>query len=130
MPSWPRRECNWWHKADKFELVPPHKPVDQHAPGAKLDDGKLKPDLILVDMGRALTAVVEVATFGANKYSEGGWLQVPNAQVRYRRAQMRHALAQATGEERDSESELLHLAHEAWNALARLELKLREQTTP
>lgn len=117
------------HQSDNLELyVAAAAPaINQHAPGAKLDDGKLKPDLILEDMARALTEVIKVATFGANKYTEGGWLQVPNGQVRYRRAQMRHALARAAGEECDSESNLPHLAHEAWNALARLELALREK---
>lgn len=100
---------------------------DQHTPGAKLDKGKVRPSLILNGMARALTAVAEVGTFGANKYTDGGWVHVPNGFARYEDAQQRHALARAKGEERDPESQLLHLAHEAWNALAKLDLYLREQ---
>jgi hypothetical protein len=39
----------------------------------------------------------------------------------------RHALKQAMGEDVDPDSKLFHLAHEAWGALATLELFLREQ---
>ena len=106
---------------------PKPEAIDQHAPGAKLDQGKVRPSLVLQGMPRAILKVSEVATFGANKYSDGGWLHVANGQQRYTDAQLRHFLKQACGEEKDSESEVDHLAHEAWNALARLELKLREQ---
>lgn len=99
--------------------------LDQHAPGAKLDAGKVMPSLILGDMSRALLAVSEVATFGANKYTKGGWLHVTNGQERYRDAADRHRLKQGF-ESYDPDSELLHLAHEAWNVLALLQLKLME----
>jgi hypothetical protein len=39
---------------------------------------------------------------------------------------MRHWLAEQQGIECDEESNLRHAAHLAWNALARLELMLRE----
>lgn len=103
------------------------KLIDPHAPGAKLDTGKVRPSLILNGMARALTAVAEVGTFGANKYTDGGWVSVPNGFARYEDAQQRHALARAKGETHDPESKLPHLAHEAWNALAKLDLYLREQ---
>lgn len=101
--------------------------LDPHAPGAKLDAGKIRPSLVLRGFPRAIWAVAEVATYGANKYSDGGWLQVPNGLKRYEDAQLRHMLKEALGEVEDPESELLHLAHAAWGALARLELYLREQ---
>jgi hypothetical protein len=101
--------------------------IDQHAPGAKLDTGKVRPSLILNGMARALYAVAEVGTFGAIKYTDGGWIFVPNGFARYEDAQQRHALARAKGETHDPESKLLHLQHEAWNALAKLDLYLREQ---
>jgi hypothetical protein len=103
------------------------KPTDPHAPGAKLDTGKVRPSLILNGMARALYAVSEVGTFGAIKYTDGGWVHVPNGFARYEDAQQRHALARAKGETHDPESKLLHLQHEAWNALAKLDLYLREQ---
>lgn len=99
---------------------------DQHEPGAKLDAGKLRPHLVLGDFANALTAVCEVGTFGANKYSDSGWISVPDAVSRYREAQFRHWLARQRGERVDPDSGLLHEAHEVWNALAVLELKIRE----
>lgn len=100
---------------------------DPHESGAKLDDGKLLPDLVLGDFARALTAVVEVGTFGARKYSRSGWINVPDGINRYAEAKQRHWLKEKTGEAYDPDSGLLHAAHEAWNALARLDLMLRER---
>ena len=99
------------------------KPSD---PGAKLDAGKPDLDLVLGDFSRALIQVGSVGTFGANKYSRSGWLSVPNAQDRYRSALLRHYFYEKSGEQSDPESNLLHAAHLAWNALAYLELLLRE----
>lgn len=96
--------------------------------GVKHDKDKLKPRLVMQDMALALQAVSAVATFGANKYTEGGWLTVPHAQDRYMDALYRHLLADSTDSIHDRESGLLHLAHAAWNALAVLELELREGT--
>lgn len=100
--------------------------VDPHQAGAKLDAGKVRPSLILNDMSRALMAVAEVATFGANKYSDGGWITVPNGIKRYTDAKDRHRLKACIEGPYDLESGLLHAAHEAWNALALLELLLRD----
>ena len=101
--------------------------TSQHAPGAKLDAGKVRPSLIFNDMPRALLAVAEVATFGANKYSDGGWQHVPDALKRYTDAMDRHRLKEFTECRYDHDSELTHAAHLAWNALARLELLLRDE---
>jgi len=98
--------------------------IDQHAPGAKLDHGKPLAG-ILLQFSKALRAVVDVGTFGANKYSRGGWQHVPNGVVRYTDAMLRHIL-----EEPDnpiSSDGLLTAAQVAWNALARLELMLRKE---
>ena len=97
-----------------------------HAPGAKLDGEKVMAELTLDGFSRALLAVAEVSTYGAKKYSPGGWQHVEEGQTRYRRAGDRHRLARGH-EEQDPESDLLHLAHEAWNRLAELELFLRER---
>lgn len=95
-----------------------------HAPGAKLDGEKVMAELTLDGFSRALLAVAEVSTYGAKKYSPGGWQHVDDGQTRYRRAGDRHRLARGH-EPYDLESGLLHLAHEAWNRLAELELMLR-----
>lgn len=95
-----------------------------HEQGAKLDDGKVRAGL-LADFSLAFLEVAKICTFGAKKYSVRGWEKVPGAQERYKDAQYRHMLAQRH-EDFDKDSGLLHLAHEAWNCLARLELVLRE----
>lgn len=92
-----------------------------HEAGAKLDAGKVRPALILSGMPRALMAVAEVGTYGARKYTANGWKDVPDGVTRYTDAMDRHRLAEGIGMV-DAESGLLHAAHLAWNALARLEL--------
>lgn len=114
-----------WSPATSGERDP--NGVDAHSPGAKLDAGKVRPSLVIEGMARALWGVAEVATFGAAKYTPGGWVLVPNGQERYADAGYRHTLRRAMGEENDPDSTLAHLKHEAWNALAKLDLHLREQ---
>ena len=100
--------------------------TDPHSPGAKLDAGKNRVGLVIGGFARALCAVGEVGTYGANKYTANGWQSVPNGIERYTDAMHRHLLREAVGEARDPDTELLHAAHAAWNALARLDLMLRE----
>lgn len=101
--------------------------LDRHAPGAKLDAGKVRAGLVLGGFARALTEVARVGTYGANKYSPHGWVSVPDGIDRYTDAMHRHLLAEAAGQQRDADTDLLHAAHAAWNTLARLDLMLREQ---
>ena len=99
--------------------------LDPSEPGAKLDTGK--PDASLLGMfGLALLAVAEVGTFGTRTkgYARGGWQHVENGIDRYTAAMIRH-WAKEHREFVDEESVLLHAAHVAWNALARLEHILR-----
>ena len=100
--------------------------VEQHAPGAKLDAGKVRPGLVLGDFSNALLAVSEVGTFGANKYTDHGWLSVEDGVNRYKDAMMRHMLKHNTGELIDEETGLTHLAAVAWNVLAMIELTTRD----
>lgn len=106
---------------DRFELVGRKEDLPQ---GTKLDQGKLKPTLLLDDMPLAINEILKVLQFGAEKYSEGNWLKVPNGIGRYRNAADRHRLAI---DELDDESGMMHLAHEATSVLMLLELKLREK---
>lgn len=79
----------------------------------------------------ALLEVAGVSAFGHVKYKEwGGWVKVENASGRYADALMRHTLQRAAGQEFDEESKLRHAAQAAWNALAVLELELREAEKP
>lgn len=94
----------------------------------KYDGGK--PSLfrgIIQYFPRAVRAVGEISTFGASKYAWNGWENVPDGINRYSDAMVRHLIAEGTGERIDPDSGLLHAAHTAWGALARLELMLREQ---
>ena len=112
-------------------LYPPHKPlnsmekdpygIDQHAPGAKLDAGKSMMSLVVMDMNLALAQVAAVATYGARKYTRGGWLHVEDGQERYTDAMLRHLLKEPD-ELCDPDTGIEHAAHVAWNALARLQL--------
>lgn len=94
--------------------------------GAKHDDGKPRAGVMILDFPRALEAVAGVSTFGCQKYEPHSYATVPDANARYYDAFHRHILADARGELNDPESGLRHLAHVAWNALAILELRLRE----
>jgi len=98
-----------------------------HEKGSKLDEGKQQADLVLRCFARALSAVCDVGTMGAIKYTPEGWIDVPDGIQRYGNAQMRHYLKRSSGEVLDQESGLHHQAHEIWNAMAQLELLLREQ---
>lgn len=93
--------------------------------GAKLDAGKNRLWLVMGGFSRALQEVGRVGTYGAKKYSDNGWVSVPEGEARYTDAMLRHLMKEAVGEVLDPETELFHAAHAAWNALARLELKLR-----
>lgn len=98
-----------------------------HEPGAKLDAGK--PCLFrgAIDyFPRAIEQVAAVSTFGASKYAWKGWETVPEGIERYSDAMVRHLTSASKGELKDPDSGFLHAAHTAWNALARLELMLRE----
>ena len=75
---------------------------------------------------RACVEVAAVSTFGANKYAWKGWEGVDNGFNRYSDALARHFMAEGREELRDPDSQLVHAAHTAWNAFARLELLLRD----
>ena len=97
--------------------------------GMKYDGGKVKANIIFEDFGDALWEVAKVSTYGDKKYKRSSWKTVPNGFERYSDAKARHFLQpfRVAGEgDYDEESGLLHLAHEAWGALARLQLKLED----
>ena len=94
----------------------------QHEPGAKMDAGKNRVGMVLGNFPRALKCVSEVGTFGANKYTSGGWKSVPEGESRYEDALWRHLLELGICEY-DEETNYTHLAHLLWNGLAWLELR-------
>jgi hypothetical protein len=83
---------------------------------------------------RAIAVVSLVSDAGSRKYANGKfptkWREVPDGQLRFGDAQVRHMLEEAKGKLIDDGpggTNCLHLAQEAWNSLARLELFLQEQ---
>lgn len=81
------------------------------------------------DFPLALAAVAEVTEFGNKKYTPKSWVGLDNFVENYQNAKARHAIAGLVDPHgKDSESGLLHLAHEAWNVLALLEHQLRVKT--
>lgn len=99
--------------------------LDQHSPGAKLDAGKMLPWLCVAGFSHAFTAVSDVTTKGARKYTPNGWASVADGEQRYMEAAMRHLLALGRGEQIDADTGCMHKAQIAWNILASLELELR-----
>lgn len=125
-------------EADKYKEA--SQPATAKVPtGRKDDTGKLDMNL-LDDMPRALKAVVQVMQWAVEDkkpvpYDRGSWLGVQPD--RYRAAIQRHhreaneqssqmATLDYARFQKDKETNLLHLAHEATSALMALELTLRE----
>lgn len=100
--------------------------------GAKLDAGKSPIYQGLIDyFPRACSAIADISRRGAIKYAWKGWETVPDGFNRYSNAMGRHLLGEAIEGLYDSGPtglgpDVLHAAQVAWNACARLELKLRE----
>lgn len=101
--------------------------LDPKQGGAKLDAGKSPVWQGLLDyFPRACEAVALVSAGGAAKYSWKGWETVDDGVNRYNNALGRHQLKLSIEGEYDAEG-FLHRAQIAWNALAALELWLRQQ---
>lgn len=65
----------------------------------------------------AVEAYCRVAEFGAKKYAPWNWSKgLPRVQILC--SLLRHTFAYLRGEERDSDSGLLHTDHIIWNAVA------------
>ena len=110
--------------------------LDPHEPGSKLDAGKPRIwEFVLGYFPNAIKAVAEVSEYGAKKYTSMGWSTVPDGPVRYTEALIRHAVDEAEAynwgppEAYVDQSGLWHDMQEAWNALAKLELRIRNSRT-
>lgn len=100
------------------------------AGGKKFDGGKSPVYQGFVQyFPRAIRAVADISAFGAKKYNvpfeDQNWARVAVGQ--FEDAMARHTLDHAKGEVDAQDSKLKHLAHRAWNAMATLELALREE---
>lgn len=87
-------------------------------------DGKLRWDLLPLDL---IEKIVEVYHFGAQKYAPNTWKQLEDGENRYRAALLRHLAAHQKGELHDPESDLLHMQHVCWNAIALLHFALEKE---
>lgn len=109
-------------KKQKYDLTDDGK-------GKKYDNGKPLVGTLCRVFPRALLAIGQCIEFGTHKYPKpDNWKLVDNAYNRYQDSMMRHYIKSQMGEERDRETNLLHLSHAAWNALAVLELYLIEHS--
>lgn len=79
----------------------------------KADSGKLQWSLIPFE---ELKDVVKVLMLGAKKYNPDNWKKCDDVK-RYKDALMRHVISYVSGDERDEESGLSHLAHAICNCL-------------
>jgi hypothetical protein len=70
--------------------------LDPHEPGAKLDAGKIRPQLVLGGFSRALEEVVKVGTYGANKYTELSDIQMLQCVTGWKRRKDSSATRKAT----------------------------------
>lgn len=102
--------------------------IEAHTAGAKLDNGKMRVWLCVGGFSRAITAVADVTSKGAVKYTPNGWVSVPNGSERYMDAFGRHMLALGRGEVIDPDTGAMHKAQMIWNLMASLELELRQET--
>lgn len=89
--------------------------------GRKDDSGKLRYDLMPVDAERM---VVDVLTYGAQKYAPENWRYVPDARARYYAATRRHMEAWRSGVMVDPETGLHHLSHAICCLLFQLQLDI------
>jgi hypothetical protein len=95
--------------------------------GTKHDAGKPRLAVVLRKFKRALAQVALADEQGDAEYGPDNWERVPNGVNRYSDSMVRHA---AEGRGIDPKSKLLHATHAAWDALAVLELMLREADEP
>jgi hypothetical protein len=94
--------------------------------GTKHDQGKPRLAEMIIDFKEPLLELCKVWEFGAKKYSKSNWKLVENGKDRYTNALLRHLVAEED-KLTDDETELLHSAHIAFNALARMYFILKER---
>ena len=92
--------------------------------GVKYDDNKPRLAEMIQDFSAPLEALCATWEYGADKYTETNWKYVLDGERRYTNALVRHLVAEDK-EPYDKESHLLHAAHVAFNAIARLHFILK-----
>lgn len=112
--------------------IPEHLKQQLLSPeGIKHNQDKLEMSRLFEQFPNALKAIVECSTYGAKKYNEkdkwDNFRSVKGGSKAYMDALVRH-LAEGW-KNKDTESNLHHVAHIAWNSLAALELFLDSTCT-
>ncbi len=82
-------------------------------------DNKLRWDLLPLG---DIEDIVKVYTAGAKKYGDNNWQYLENGYDRYKAAMFRHLVEYERGNIIDPDTNCLHLAQVAWNAIALLHL--------
>lgn len=80
----------------------------------KYDNNKVRMDLVPLE---CVESIAKVLTYGANKYKENSWQDLPNFWKRYKAALLRHLTAIDKGELIDEESGLFHIDQVLTNAM-------------
>lgn len=80
----------------------------------KYDNDKVRMELVPMS---TIESVAKILTFGAKKYSDNSWQELPNFWNRYKGALLRHLTAISKGEMNDPESGLPHIDHVLCNAM-------------
>lgn len=103
----------------KLKTVSPnelHEAIDlyEQTRGLRYNQGKIRYDLL---EPYAIEQLAKVFSKGAEKYAPNNWLK-GMSWSNITASLKRHLAAYEQGEDYDNETQLLHLAHVAWNALA------------
>lgn len=111
-----------WIASHPPKDIEPHSPKEQ---GIKYDENKPRLAEMIQDFALPLEALCRVWEFGADKYDKSNWKFVEDGERRYTNALLRHIVKEDQSLY-DKESHLLHAAHVAWNAIARLHFILQD----
>ena len=80
----------------------------------KYDKDKIRMDLVPLE---CIESIAKVLTYGADKYEENSWQELPDFWKRYKGALLRHLTALDKGELIDKESGLYHIDQVLTNAM-------------
>ena len=73
-----------------------------------------------------LEEIAKVYTAGSKKYGPHNWENLPDGYERYKGAMLRHLTEVEKGNDIDEETQCLHAAQVAWNAIAMLHFKMKD----
>ena len=95
--------------------------------GKKYDNGKSMAGTLCRVFPRALLGIGQCIEFGTRKYPKpDNWCLVEDGLNRYTDSLMRHLLKMFAGQEIDPETNLPHIFHVCWNALAIAEFYIKD----